>query len=572
MVAFVHETALAVVLVVQRPVRQQVVVQRGTAACATADGFPAQVLHHGGDRLQRHRLDQAAHVLMRVVGAFAHGWIGIGHKAVTQCQRHDLFDQPGAGAATGTGLGLAPHQVQRIRPGQNRIHDLAFADAVAATNFRARRQGCNGRHRVRLGTPLKGRAKDQGVAHRLDRGGVFDQPEEPVAIGGIAIQDRADQLAALDHQPFVDAPARIAEHDILAPRPVGKVARAEQVATGNLQLGCGLHRTEGGGFGQKRCSHNPGLIVQRCHKAEKLAVVFDAFAHGKDIRIRGHHLVRNRDPAAHIQMRVIGKPHFRADADGHADQIGTVGCAILQHHGLDVTIAQNGLGGPLAVNLDPPRFQCFLQQVACGGVQLALHQVAHDVDDGHVHPAQLHASGGLQTQEPAADHHRFGPRLRGDDHLFGVVQIAVGADAGQVFARNRNNERSRPGGQDQLVIRHAAPVGIDHLVGAVDLDHRLAKAAIDTARGIPIGVMCDDFAIGLFARQHRRQHDPVVVAARFRVEQDHVEHVGGSVEQMFQHPARGHASANDNKFLFHHAASFLWPCSYSARKPSTSSR
>ena len=91
--------------------------------------------------------------------------------------------------------------------------------------------------------------KDQGVTHRLDRCRVLYQAEKPGAVGGVAVKDSADQPVALDHQPFVDATTGVAKNDILTIGTIGKVARAEQIAAGDLELGRRLHRAKGGGYG-----------------------------------------------------------------------------------------------------------------------------------------------------------------------------------------------------------------------------------------------------------------------------------------------------------------------------------
>ena len=89
-------------------------------------------------------------------------------------------------------------------------------------------------------------------------------------------------------------------------------------------------------------------------------------------------------------------------------------------------MAQDRLGLGLAVDLDAAALQILLQQVAGGGVELALHQVAHDVQDHDLHAAQAQAGGGLQPEQAAADHHRLGLRQRrGVEHALDVVEVAV---------------------------------------------------------------------------------------------------------------------------------------------------
>ena len=424
-----------------------------------------------------------------------------------------------------------------------------------------------------MGTPLVGRSENQGVAHRGDIGAVLDQAKEPVAIGGVAVHHRADQLVAFNHQPLVDPARRIAEHDILASRRIGKITGAEQVAAGHLQLGRGLHRTKGAVLPQQSLRQNPRLIVQRGDKAKELLVMFDTFANGPDRRIAGLHHVIDRDAAPHVQMGISGKAHFGPDADRHADDISVINGAIVQQHGLDPVLAKDGFGGPLAVDFHPPRFKRFLQQISCRRIQLTFHQMAHDVDDDHLHAAQLHAGGGFQPQQTTADHHRLGPRSGRRDHGIGIFKVAVGHDARQILALHWDDEGRGSGGNDQLVIGRFHPATGDGLGSAVDLGHRLAQHGFHPPRGIPSLIMRDNLGIGFLARQHRRQHDPVVIPARFGVEQRDVERVRRLFGQMLQHPPRGHARPDDNQFLFHQATSFFcWPCSYSSRKARTSAR
>ena len=177
------------------------------------------------------------------------------------------------------------------------------------------------------------------------------------------------------------------------------------------------------------------------------------------------------------------------------------------------------------------------------------------MDHGDLRAARGHAGGGLQPQQTAADHDRPGAGAAGRDHRVGVLQVAIGDDAGQIVPRQRDDEGCRPGGDDQRVIGHGPVRAMHDPCVAVDGGHAFAEPAGDTLRRIPGVVMGDDLVIGLVARQDRRQHQPVVVAARFRVEQGDVPLAGGHVEQMLQHPARGHARADDDQFSCHDAYS-----------------
>lgn len=209
----------------------------------------------------------------------------------------------------------------------------------------------------------------------------------------LAPHDGTQQLVALNHQPFVDAAARIAEHDILAPRPIGEIACREQINAGHLKLGRGLHRAENANLTSETGREHLRLVIKRGNKPKELPVMLDTFAHRIDRRVRCLHLIVNGDAAPHVQMCVIGQTHFRADADGHADEVGGIGGAIVKQHGLDPSVTQNGLGGPFTMHLDAAPFEVFLQQIPGGRVQLSLHQMTHDLDHHHLGAAGSHASG-----------------------------------------------------------------------------------------------------------------------------------------------------------------------------------
>src|SRR3546814_11007372 len=98
------------------------------------------------------------------------------------------------------------------------------------TLFPTRRSSdLNGGLRVRR-APSRGEglAEDQHVAELGDVFLFLEQVEIPAAVGGIAIEHRADDPVVLDDPALVNAAARVAPHDILAPvarseeRPVGK--------------------------------------------------------------------------------------------------------------------------------------------------------------------------------------------------------------------------------------------------------------------------------------------------------------------------------------------------------------
>src|SRR5690606_10028736 len=122
-------------------------------------------------------------------------------------------------------------------------NDLALGDAVAAANLGIVRERRNGRLRVRRAASRgEGLAEDQQVAKLRNILLLLEQVEIPAAVGGIAIQHRADDAVVPDDYALVDAAARVAQHDILAPVAARKIASGEDIDPRHLELGRG-HRS-----------------------------------------------------------------------------------------------------------------------------------------------------------------------------------------------------------------------------------------------------------------------------------------------------------------------------------------
>ena len=173
----------------------------------------------------------------------------------------------------------------------------------------------------------------------------------------------------------------------------------------------------------------------------------------------------------------------------------------------------------LVMTLMPRCFERALQQIAGGRIELALHQRRHQMQHGDVHVPRVEPGRRLEAEQAAADDDRLGARLRGEQHRIDVVEIAIGQDARQIVARHRQDERHRARGDDQLVVgRGDAAIGRHGLRGAVDRDDLVALVERDAVLDVPAVAVDDDLLVVLLARQHRRQHDAVVIDARLGVE------------------------------------------------------
>ncbi|MCY1366488.1 hypothetical protein D9M69_533850 [compost metagenome] len=166
-----------------------------------------------------------------------------------------------------------------------------------------------------------------------------------------------------------------------------------------------------------------------------------------------------------------------------------------------------------------------------------------------MHAPQHQAVGGLQAEQAAADHHGVPVGFRGVDHGLGVGDVAVADHAVKGIAGNGQDERRRAGGDQQaIVFGFAAVFGDDPALDSVDLHHLAVEQQLDVVFQVPVQVVEHDFFEGLFARQHRRQQDAVVVGVRFGTEDRDVVQLRAQFEQLFQGPDPGHAVADHHQF------------------------
>ena len=67
--------------------------------------------------------------------------------------------------------------------------------------------------------------ENQRVAHFTDVGPVFDELKKPAAISGIAEHDGTNDLVVHENQALVDAPRRVAQHNLLTILAVSEITR-----------------------------------------------------------------------------------------------------------------------------------------------------------------------------------------------------------------------------------------------------------------------------------------------------------------------------------------------------------
>ena len=237
--ALVDGAALRVVLRLLGPGADAVVVDGRAAAGAAVGGLPVHETEYRARGQQLVRADGVAHGLVAVVGAAAQGLgFGRGRVVAPGGEHQNLFDQAGARAAAGAGLGVLAHLVQREQAlVLDGLADGALGDAIAAAHLVAVQHGGGLVVALVAGVAHVGFAKHQLVADVADGAGVAQQLEVPAAIHRVAIQASAYKLVVLEHQFLVHAAARVAHDDLLGARAALEVPGREQVDARHLELG-----------------------------------------------------------------------------------------------------------------------------------------------------------------------------------------------------------------------------------------------------------------------------------------------------------------------------------------------
>ena len=191
---------------------------------------------------------------------------------------------------------------------------------------------------------------------------------------------------------------------------------------------------------------------------------------------------------------------------------------------------------------------------------LLVEQAVGQVHDRDFHPAPQQAVGRFQAQQAAADHDRAAAGARRLQHGLHVVQVAEAHHALQLGARDRHDEGLGAGGQQQPVVGHFAAAGRAHgAAPAVDRHHRIARVQGNAVLRIPFAGVQHDLVESLFAGQHRREHDAVVVHARFEAEHGDVVHAGRERQQFLDGAHAGHAVAHHHELRFYAAIHTLPP-------------
>ena len=164
-------------------------------------------------------------------------------------------------------------------------------------------------------------------------------------------------------------------------------------------------------------------------------------------------------------------------------------------------------------------------------------------------PRALQSVGGFEAQEAAADYDGVPKTRCGVDHRFGVGDIAVSDDAGEICARKGKHHRIRPSREQQSIVGHSGAIGrFDDAARAIDSRDLRPGAKVDVVLRVPLALVQHDLGERLLARENRRKQDAVVVGMRLRTEDRDVVEIRRDLQQLFDGTHAGHAVADDDKF------------------------
>jgi hypothetical protein len=159
-----------------------------------------------------------------------------------------------------------------------------------------------------------------------------------------------------------------------------------------------------------------------------------------------------------------------------------------------------------------------------------------------------HRVGGLEPEQPAADHRRGGAPGRGPgSHRLEVVDRAVDEHARGVGARDRRDERVAPGGEDAvLVLEHLPAVVDDRPSGRVERRDPDTEAQLDAVGRVP-GLVGQAEVVAVVVEEGG-QVDAVVGRLRLVAERDDPEPLRQpELHCLLQEPQAHHAVADDSE-------------------------
>ena len=162
-------------------------------------------------------------------------------------------------------------------------------------------------------------------------------------------------------------------------------------------------------------------------------------------------------------------------------------------------------------------------------------------------PQVVGGLGGLQTQQPAADHRAALYSLGVGQDLLQVIDRAVHEHAAVLDARHLGHEGEGAGRQHDRVVAGFDPLLRDHdLLRAVDLHRAVADVQVDPLLAVPVEARQHQL-LGVAMGEERGQPHPVVGRPRLLAEgHDAIGAVRIELDQLLAEALADHAVADDH--------------------------
>ena len=210
---------------------------------------------------------------------------------------------------------------------------------------------------------------------------------------------------------------------------------------------------------------------------------------------------------------------------------------------------------------EPHLLELAPEHLGRAGIELRFHQVRHQMDDVRLEAPVQKAARGLQSQQAAADDSGASRgRCAGHDAL-AVVERAKHEHAllerAVLIAHvvERRNHRAAAGRNDELVValRRSRRLHCTCFACRSIRSTRTPAWSVMPLDGVPRERIDEDVVRLVAAREHAREQDAVVVAARLVAEDRDFEPIAAAArEQIVDEPRPRHAVADDDEPLFIH--------------------
>ncbi len=201
------------------------------------------------------------------------------------------------------------------------------------------------------------------------------------------------------------------------------------------------------------------LFVGRLDQPVADAAVLGAFADRVDPGLAGLQMIVDHDPAIDREIGGAREVDVGADAGCDHHQRGLDLPPVLEGDGLGAAVAEDAGGLGVEMDGDAARFDRAQEHGRGARIELALHQPVHQVNDGNLQTGLRQAVSGLQAEQSAADHHRFGKLGRRGFDGRDIAQVAERAYSAQVDAGYVEPDRARAGGEHQPGERQRRSIG-----------------------------------------------------------------------------------------------------------------